>query len=61
MGIGRLPLAELRSLPLTHRRRFSRAWLSDDGDELVLASARGRWLFLWIADVEAGSSIAAGS
>ena len=30
-------VAELRSLPLTRRRRFSRAWLADDGDELVLA------------------------
>ncbi len=49
-----LPLADLRSLPLDRRRWFWRAWLADGGAELVLASARGRWLFLWIVDLEEG-------
>ena len=49
-----LPLADLRSLPFNRHRRLCRAWLADGGDELVLATARGRWLFLWIADLERG-------
>ncbi len=48
-----LPLSELRSLPLTRDMTFLRGWLAGDGGELVLASGRGRWLFLWIVDVEA--------
>ncbi len=47
-----LPLSELRSLPLTREMTFLRGWLGDGDRELVLASGRGPWLFLWIVDVE---------
>ncbi len=49
-----LPLGDLRSLPFNRHRRLCRAWLADGGGELVLATARGRWLFLWVADLESG-------
>ena len=47
-----LPLAEVRSVSLEREESSHLAWLADGGRELVLATGDGRWIFLWVVDVE---------
>ena len=47
-----LPLAKLRSFPVGRSRPTHQAWLTAGGSELILASSRRQWLFLWIAGLE---------